>query len=156
MVESLSSYFRMIALVLGWGMSILLGNVMQLEAQVNPHTAQYLDSLFATPHLLSLSEGWKNDDGSPRLIPFQLRDAGPVRVDNYFDIPDSFPNRLYLYIETRRSGPRSGRGGSPILGLHARSRDAPHQSTDKGRTAPVHAKKIHENGDRQTYGHRDY
>ena len=30
---------------------------------------------------------------------------------------------------------------SPFLGLHARGRDAMHQSTDKGRSAPVHAKK---------------
>ena len=41
-----------------------------------------------------------------------------------------------------------GEGGSrliwntyPFLGLYARARDAPHQSTDKGRSASVHAKK---------------
>ena len=30
------------------------------------------------------------------------------------------------------------RNTSPFLGLHARARDAPHQSTDEGRSAPVH------------------
>ena len=49
----------------------------------------------------------------------------------------------------------------PFLGLHARPRDAPHQSTDEGRSAPVHGRiKIAWEGDRQrdkhTDGHRDY
>ena len=35
---------------------------------------------------------------------------------------------------------------SPFLGLHARVRNALHQSTDKGRSAPVHAKKLHGKG----------
>ena len=41
------------------------------------------------------------------------------------------------------------RNTSPFLGLHARARDAPHQSTDEGRSAPVHGrKKIAWGGDR--------
>ena len=36
------------------------------------------------------------------------------------------------------------RNTSPFLGLHARAREAPHQSTDEGRSAPVHeCKKLH-------------
>ena len=43
--------------------------------------------------------------------------------------------------------PREGEGVTtnseqlPVIGLTARARDAPHQSTDKGRSAQVHAKK---------------
>ena len=38
-------------------------------------------------------------------------------------------------------GARSFRNTSPFLGLHARARDAPHQFTDEGRSAPVHGRK---------------
>ena len=41
---------------------------------------------------------------------------------------------------------------SPFLGLHARARDALHQSMDEGRSAPVHPrkKKLHGKGHQQT------
>ena len=41
----------------------------------------------------------------------------------------------------------------PVLGLHAKVRDAPHQSTDKGRSAPVHAKNCTRRG-QDTHKHR--
>ena len=51
-----------------------------------------------------------------------------------------------------------------FLGLHARVSDAPHQSTDEGRSAPFHAKSWHKKGDIYiyiyihiyTYWHCDY
>ena len=41
------------------------------------------------------------------------------------------------------------RNTSTFLGLHARARDAPHQSMDEGRSAPVHGRK--KNTDEGTY-----
>ena len=47
--------------------------------------------------------------------------------------------------------------GSPFLGLHARPRHDPHQSTDEPRCAPVHPhKKITWEGNRQTDRHTDF
>ena len=48
-----------------------------------------------------------------------------------------------------KPGPPGGGGG---LGLHARARDAPHQSTDKGRSALVLAKNCMGRGQQTTNG----